>query len=216
MKKVLNLYSGIGGNRKLWKDVKVTAIENNRKIADVYQDFFPEDEVIVTDAHQFLLENFKDYDFVWSSPPCPTHSVTNSFLHAQGIIRYPDMSLWEEIIFLKHFFKGKWVVENVKTYYEPLYKPYEIGRHYFWANFYIPKEKDMKLPFNIANARATTRRKSDEELKTLQEAHGFNLNKYKVHNKKLILRNCVLPKLALYVFENAFKEKQMTLMELKV
>ena len=31
--KVLNLYAGIGGNRKLWKDVEVTAVENNKEIA---------------------------------------------------------------------------------------------------------------------------------------------------------------------------------------
>ena len=36
--KVLNLYAGIGGNRKLWTDVEVTAIENNESIAAIYQD----------------------------------------------------------------------------------------------------------------------------------------------------------------------------------
>ena len=31
--KILNLYAGIGGNRKLWKDVQVTAVELNSEIA---------------------------------------------------------------------------------------------------------------------------------------------------------------------------------------
>ena len=39
--KVLNLYAGIGGNRKLWQDVDVTAVELNPQIAKIYQDFFP-------------------------------------------------------------------------------------------------------------------------------------------------------------------------------
>jgi len=37
--KVLNLYAGIGGNRKLWRDVDVIAVEINPEIAKIYQDF---------------------------------------------------------------------------------------------------------------------------------------------------------------------------------
>ena len=47
MMKVLNLYAGIGGNRKLWEDVEVTAVEWDPKIAEIYQDFFPDDTVVV-------------------------------------------------------------------------------------------------------------------------------------------------------------------------
>ncbi len=72
--RVLNLYAGIGGNRKLWEDVEVTAVEINEKIAAIYQDFFPDDKVVVGDAHAYLLEHFGEFDFIWSSPPCPTHS----------------------------------------------------------------------------------------------------------------------------------------------
>jgi len=57
--RILNLYAGIGGNRKLWTDVEVTAVEMNPKIAAIYQDFFPNDKVIVADAHQYLLDHFK-------------------------------------------------------------------------------------------------------------------------------------------------------------
>ena len=48
--KILNLYAGIGGNRKLWENVSVTAIEYDAKIAEIYKDLYPNDEVIVTDA----------------------------------------------------------------------------------------------------------------------------------------------------------------------
>lgn len=208
--KVLNLYAGIGGNRKLWKDVEVTAVENVPEIAKIYQDFFPEDKVIVADAHKYLLEHYKEFDFIWSSPPCPTHSVCNNFLNAQGVIRYPDMKLYEEIIFLKHWFKGQWIVENVKSYYEPLIKPYEAGRHYFWSNFIISYMK-IECKFNIANMRASTRKTQEENLKSLELFHGFDLSKFATKDKRKLLRNCVHPKLRLHVFNCAFKEKQQTL-----
>ena len=142
--KVLNLYAGIGGNRKLWDNVQVTAVENNPEIAEVYKKLFPEDEVVVGDAHKYLLEHYKEFDFIWSSPPCQTHSMCNHFLKGQGIVRYPDMKLYEEIILLKTFYKGSWVVENVISYYNPLIKPQKSGSHYFWANFTIPVTNNRK------------------------------------------------------------------------
>jgi DNA (cytosine-5)-methyltransferase 1 len=211
--KILNLYSGIGGNRKLWGgDIMVTAIENNTQIAKIYQDFFPNDKVIVTDAHQYLLEHYKEFDFIWSSPPCPSHSRTNTFLNPMGYIRYPDMSLYQEIIFLNHFFKGKFVVENVISYYKPLIRPQQLARHYFWANFHIEnKESDYKASFNITNSRESTRRSTRDYINKLEEFHGIYLDKVKIKNKKLTLRNCVDPKLGLHIFKMAFKEKQEVL-----
>lgn len=136
--KILNLYAGIGGNRRLWGDEhEITAVEYKQDIADIYQKLFPNDSVIVDDAHQYLLEHYKEFDFVWSSPPCPSHSITSYFLNAQGTIRFPDMKLYEEIIFLMAFCKNKFCVENVKSYYPPLVEPQSIGRHYFWSNFNI-------------------------------------------------------------------------------
>jgi len=211
--KILNLYAGIGGNRKLWKgDIMVTAVEINHQIASIYQDLFPGDEVIVADAHQYLLEHYKEFDFIWSSPPCPSHSRTNTFLNAQGFIRYPDMTLYQEIIFLKHFFKGKWIVENVISYYDPLIKPQELDRHYFWSNFHIEyKKSDYKASFNIINARESTRRTTRDYIKKLEEYHGISLKNIKHDNKKLLLRNCVNPRLGNYIFKLAYKEKQEVL-----
>ena len=138
--KILNLYAGIGGNRKLWGDEhQVTAVENKEDIAEVYQRLFPKDKVVIGDAHQYLIDHHQEFDFIWSSPPCPTHSVTNHFLKGQGIFRYPDMKLWQEIIFLKHFFKGKYVIENVKSYYKPIYEPQVIGK-----TFSLPAKKLSK------------------------------------------------------------------------
>ena len=66
--KVLNLYSGIGGNRKLWENCEVTAVEYNERIASVYQRLYPKDKVIVGDAHEYLRTNYDKFDFIWSSP----------------------------------------------------------------------------------------------------------------------------------------------------
>jgi DNA (cytosine-5)-methyltransferase 1 len=203
-KKVLNLYSGIGGNRKLWTDVDVTAVEIEPKIANIYQDFFPNDKVIVGDAHQYLLEHYKEFGFIWASPPCPTHSVCNNFLNAQGVVRYPDMKLWQEIIFLQHWFKGKWVVENVRTYYEPLIKPFEAGRHYFWSNFFINNKK-IKCKFNIANMRASTRKTPEENLRSLELFHGISLEDFDIKDKRKLLGNCVKPELGKHIFDCAFR-----------
>jgi DNA (cytosine-5)-methyltransferase 1 len=42
--KILNLYAGIGGNRKLWTpngdEHEITAVENVKEIADIYKQFF--------------------------------------------------------------------------------------------------------------------------------------------------------------------------------
>lgn len=190
--RVLNLYAGIGGNRKLWKGVEVTAVEIVPKIAEIYKTNFPEDKVVMADAHQYLLEHYKEFEFIWSSPPCPTHSVCNHFLHGQGVIRYPDMKLYEEIIFLKHFAKCKYVVENVRSYYEPLIRPYEAGRHYFWANFSIApfKTKEPDIGTFNRNASIEAQRKAE---------------------KDKIERNCVNPALGLHVFNCAFKHEQKRL-----
>jgi DNA (cytosine-5)-methyltransferase 1 len=131
--KILNLYAGIGGNRKLWpKEHKVTAVEINPEIARIYKGFFPDDDIIVEDAHRYLLEHYKEYDFIWSSPPCPTHS---QFRQRCGVkawgqeAKYPDMKLYEEIIFLQYHVPALFVVENVVSYYDPLIKPYTVSRH---------------------------------------------------------------------------------------
>ena len=201
--KILNLYAGIGGNRKLWpitEQDEVVAVELNPEIAGIYQSFFPNDKVIVTDAHQYLLEHYKEFDFIWSSPPCPSHSQVRFMASKHGDYPevFPDMTLYQEIIFLNHFFKGKWVVENVQSYYEPLIKPFVASRHYFWANFFIDNKYVEQRNHNHVTG------------KTL--LYGFDLSSFKLkHRKDQIIRNMVHPSLGLYVWDCAFMTKQQTL-----
>ena len=212
--RILNLYSGIGGNRKLWgNEHDITAVENNKEIAKIYQDFFPKDKVVIADAHQYLLEHFKEFDFIWSSPPCPTHSVCSYFLKGQGIIRYPDMNLYQEIILLKHFFQGKWVVENVKPYYESLIRPQYVGRHAIWSNFDIrPIKVDYQIGIMNRQASKKKQRKAiirEAQIPELTNLHG--LKDFKLKNKRQVLRNCVLPKIGLHIFKEAFREQNKLL-----
>ena len=208
--KILNLYAGIGGNRKLWgDDHEITAVEIEPDIAKIYQDFFPKDKVVVADAHQYLLDNFKEFDFIWSSPPCQSHSKTNFFLKGQGILRYPDMNLYQEILFLKYFFKGKYVVENVNGYYKPLIQPQVIGRHYFWANFQISDIKIDYVQIGTMNRQASkdSQRKAiirEAQIPELIDLHG--LKDFKLKNKRQVLRNCVYPELGLHILKEAYKE----------
>ena len=184
------------------------AVEWVPEIAKIYQDFFPEDEVIMTDAHQFLGENYKDFDFIWSSPPCPTHSRMRRWLTMQKPATkavFPDMKLYEEVLFLSSYFKGKYCVENVASWYDPLIQPQEIGRHYYWANFkideYKPKYKRVHR---------------DRTWQELQKIYGFDISGYDVRNKRKILRNCVEPEVGKLILECAFREPQSLMKQTKM
>lgn len=196
--KVLNLYAGIGGNRRGWndEDVEVTAVEYNNEIAEVYQDMFPNDKVVVADAKDYLAKHYRDFDFIWASPPCQSHSRMRAMASKRGSYDavLPSMELYEFITFLKHFFKGKWVVENVKSYYEPLIKPSGIlGRHFIWSNFNFQEKEieDSEIKHNKVTGKS--------------EKYGISLKGYKLkHRKDQIIRNCVNPMIAEHLIKNAF------------
>lgn len=195
--RILNLYAGIGGNRKLWGDEhEVVSVENVDYIADAYALMFPQDTLVREDAHQYLLDHSQEFDFVWSSPPCPTHSKLNLALNPQGYVRYPDMTLYQEIIYLKHFYKGKWLVENVEPYYRPLIAPTTlIDRHCYWANFHIPIMKTGRT-FDVSRAGH----------KELSEGLGIDVSFMPVGKRRKVLRNAVHPEMGRHILKAAQKE----------
>ena len=205
--KILDLYAGIGGNRKLWGDKPdVTAVEYNEKIAEAYQDHFPEDTVVVDDAHEYLLNHFDEFDFIWSSPPCPTHSQLRKNLSVETGADpvFPDLKLYEEILFLQGYFDGKWVVENVDPWYDPLVEPQASGRHMFWSNFDIPeldtgptigRDGESVMDKYDPNAQAKEFGYDPEQLQEYQFPSDYPRDK--------VINNMVHPKVGKAILESA-------------
>jgi DNA (cytosine-5)-methyltransferase 1 len=195
--RILNLYACLGGNRYKWDEVadnlEITAVELDPEAARLYQERFPNDKVIVADAHEYLLGHYKEFDFIWSSPPCPTHSrarywnSSNYDTTTEPV--YPDMKLYEEILFLQHYYKhGKFVVENVIPYYEPLIHAQKRGRHLYWTNFNLPNnlnERKYRISGNRENP-------LNDELKMLCDFHNYDFTKYEGEQKVIkMARNLV-------------------------
>jgi len=184
--KVLNLYACLGGNRYKWDEVskekgielEITAVELDEELAKLYKERFPNDNVIVTDAHQYLLDNYSEFDFIWSSPPCPTHSRMRKTNTGEGERKskatYPDMNLYQEIILLDHFFKGKYAVENVISFYEPLIPAKKRGRHLYWTNFNLP---------NVLSIRKKGDFIKSSNVKELSLFHDYDFNKLSMFKK---------------------------------
>lgn len=196
--KILNLYCGIGGNRKLWGDEhEITAVEIEPNIAAIYQKLFPNDNVVVGDAHEFLRQHFREFDFIWASPPCPTHSVLQMTRYYDEKLKYPDMTLYQEIIWLQTFFKGKFVVENVKPYYTPLISPtFNIDRHCFWASDFI---LNIQIPTNFSSMK--------DDNKSMAKFYGFDITGWGGVELRRVLRNCVDPEIGKYIFETLTKQE---------
>lgn len=173
--KILNLYSCLGGNRYKWGDEhEITAVEWDEELAKLYKERFPNDIVIITDAHQYLLDHFKEFDFIWSSPPCPSHSRVriSQKNREEFVFKYPDLKLYEEVIFLDNFYNGKYVVENVIPYYEPLIPAKKRGRHLYWTNFMLPSNiNERKLDGILTNM--------IDEVGVLSKFHDYDFRKYK-------------------------------------
>lgn len=209
--KILNLYACLGGNRYKWDEVakavgieiQVTAVELDPELARLYQERFPNDIVIVADAHQYLLDHYKEFDFIWSSLPCPTHSRArywnSSNYDTATLPVYPDMTLYQEIIFLQHYFKtGKWLVENVIPYYEPLIPAEKRGRHLYWSNVNLPTDLGDRR-FKISNTK--------NERRELEIFHEIDLSTYAgTQRKDKIARNLVDYEAGRTIFECALEK----------
>ncbi len=188
--KILNLYACLGGNRYKWnevsEDIEVTAVELDPEAARLYQERFPNDTVIIADAHQYLLEHYKEFDFIWSSPPCPSHSKFNFSMKNNWNLKYPDMSLYQEIIFLKTWFNGKFCIENVIPYYEPLIPAQQRGRHLYWTNFVLPNNINERKNPDLS------RGKSKDIIERLSIYHDYDFTKYKgTQDNRKMARNLV-------------------------
>ena len=207
--KVLNGYAGIGGNRKLWNEVaniEVTAIEIDKKIAAVYQDLYPDDIVLTIDAHEYLRLNYNNFDLIFYSPPCKTHTdirIHNpNFIAGKTEILYYDERLPQEVelMFMLNrlgMLFGKYCIENTKQYHKRMMEAQIRARHYFWTNFGVPR---FTLSIN----------KPNHEFGILEEwvkYAGVDLSNYDLNglDPRQIYRNMVDPQLGKHVFQAALK-----------
>lgn len=191
--KILNLYAGIGGNRMLWgDDHEIVAVENDPAVAAIYQHLFPNDTVVIADAHEYLREHFREFDFIWSSPPCPTHSVLQNTRFYDPKLKFPDMTLYQEIIWLQTFFNGKWCVENVQPYYKPLIPPtFTMERHCYWASSFV------MVPDHSDHTYSNIRDRSGNK----EKEYGIDLSQFrKTTDIRKCLRNMVKPEDGKYIF----------------
>jgi len=214
--KILNLYACLGGNRYKWNEVsdniEVTAVELDPEAARLYQERFPNDIVIVADAHQYLLDHYKEFDFIWSSPPCPTHSRFQLSMKTVKKMKYPDMKLYQEIIFLDTFFEGKYCVENVIPFYEPLIAAQKRGRHLYWTNFVLPNNINERKNPQLSRGLAK------DIIDNLSDYHDYDFRKYKgKQDCRKMARNLVDYEAGKTIFETALgivkakDDKQQTL-----
>ncbi len=183
----------------MWEGHQVTAVEINQEIAEVYSDNYPLDSLIIGDAHQYLLDHYQEFDLIWSSPPCQSHSkMIRSGRNRRP--RYPDLKLYEEILFLKHNFDGLYIVENVIPYYEPLIHALKLGRHMFWSNFDISNHSPPAFKNFINEQNLKSKEKLMEWLGIRYEKNIYYENN---HCPTQILRNCVHPLTGKHILECA-------------
>ena len=192
--RILNLYAGVGGNRRLWGDEhEVVAVEYDRHIATAYAGQHPNDELIVGDAHEYLLNHYSEFDYIWSSPPCQSHSRMRYHLGvgAKGFdFKYPDMSLYEEILLLQNQLRKdqRFTVENVIPWYTPLIPAQKLHRHLYWADFNIPEQPHVHESLRTI------------QIDDLQQMHGIRLERYYLPDRRQVLRNMVSPVAGLHIF----------------
>ena len=204
--KILNLFAGIGGNRTLWTNCEVTAIEIDPIIANIYRKRFKDDHVIESDAYEYVTKHLDEFDVIWASPPCQSHTRLNVMAYSNDKVpKMPDFRLYALITYLHRWFKGKYIVENVNPYYDSIDykffkpKPINIGRHLFWSNCLLRENKKFDPSFDITKL----------SMNELCKYH--HIEKLLVSNikdqlmRRQVLRNCVFYEVGEYVLNQLTK-----------
>ncbi len=153
--KALFLFAGLGGYAYPFyesNNYDITFIEYLPELCVPLQNKYPNTKVICEDAIKYLERNYKDFDFIFASPPCVANSRINLLFSEKRnqYKRLPSLLPLEIKIFLDTNFSGKYIIENTIPYYtvyKEIYKDYSIvGRHLILANFTIPTKKKTTKP----------------------------------------------------------------------
>ncbi len=187
---ILNLYCGLGGNRSKWGDEHdILACDLDEPILNAYGSIY-NDHLYHGDALELLEMEVNQFDFIWASPPCQTHSRASNGSNP----KMPNMDLWKCILFLMRYAKRTpWVVENVIPYYNPFIRPsHKFGRHYLWTNFAIS-------PFDVRPTKFKGQLFEDMSAGALAEYHSLPLKRIPPGNKRQYLRNMFCGDLGLHI-----------------
>ena len=218
MEKMLNLFAGIGGNRLPWTG-NIVAVEHDEDMASIYKQRFPNDEMVIDDAWTYLEDHFHEFDFIWASPPCPSHSKisrTHAGRRYNGFdmkVEIPDMRLYGIIMFLQHHFRGEWVVENVKPFYTSLIeRSFVVGRHVFWSNLGVPSSnlKTKAIMYKLGNDYIEYLRSLCDTLELdFKLIEPMVKPNWSYGNDKIgqILRNTIHPEVARYIWDRRVKNE---------
>lgn len=206
--RILDLYAGLGGTAKgiqsvLEKkgvDYEYFAIEIDPNVCAAHKINNPRSTVICADVKDWL-DKITDFDFVWASPPCQTHSILNFSNKATGKkTNLVDWSLWHVIDHLQRTENVSYVVENVLIWYnEPFKHNFNLDRHYFWTNLSL-------LSFEYQKR---TKDWGYLSVKGWKEYH--QVEHAITGNKRQQLRNCLHWSIAAGIFEQFLEPKQKQL-----
>lgn len=109
---------------------------------------------------------------------------------------YPDMKLYEEILFLDNYFDGKYCVENVIPFYEPLITAKKRGRHLYWTNFNLPNDLGKRKNPDFSRIK--------DVVGVMSNFHDYDFTKYKGEQRmNKMARNLVDYEAGRTIFETA-------------
>ena len=185
----------------MWPDSwRVTAVEIDERVAAEYARRYPYDDVAVGDAHAFVISRAHEFDAVWTSPPCPTHSrLAVNVAKRKGVEPEPDPRLWCEVEHLQKL-GGRYVVENVHTYYDPPIAPDVVTRrHYYWTSG-APGLLTWEHPLPVSG------RMTGLTADAIAESYGLpKLPAGSVPDRRQAMRNAVTPREGLEIALAAFE-----------
>jgi len=210
--KILNLYAGLGGNRSLWSRThEITAVENDGSIVKLYKKRFPHDKVLFESVNEFLMKkDVNEFDFIWASPPCSTHSQMQKFNKKKMPIPRMD-EIYGLIIWLEKNYEGKFAVENVQPWYKtPIQPTARIDRHIFWANFKIIKKRFReKRKMHGTLSKSHIMRDSKDKLIKDFMLEDIKHDLLKLARNERFIRNCVDPRIGAYILSQCIYQKDL-------